>query len=123
MSEIDMGEFFAFRTKILLLIPVGTFLVIRFCEEFLAVRAFGASLLLLAAPVLDCAFLQPQMTRLLLPVLAYAWIIKGLFWVGMPYLLRDAIDWVTAKNLRWKACCFSGIAYGAALLIAAVLTY
>ncbi len=123
MSEIHMGEFFHLRTKILILIPVAAFLVIRFCDEFLAVRALGTFLLLLAAPVLDCAFLQPQTTRLLLPVLAYAWILKGLFWVGMPYLMRDSISWITARNSRWKASCIGGITYGTALLAAAILTY
>jgi hypothetical protein len=123
MSEIDMGEFFHLRNKILIVIPVAAFLVIRFCDEFLAVRALGALLLLLAAPILDCAFLQPQATRLLLPILAYGWIIKGLVWVGLPYLMRDSINWVIARQWRWTACCFAGIGYGAALLIAAILTY
>lgn len=123
MSEIDMGEFFNLRNKILILIPVAAILVIRFCDEFLAVRSLGALLLLLAAPILDCAFLQPQVTRLLLPTLAYGWIISGLFWVGLPYLLRDAIDWFIAREGRWRACCFAGIAYGAALLLAAITTY
>lgn len=123
MSETDMGEFFHLRTKILILIPIAAFLVIRFCDEFLAVRALGAFLLLLAAPVLDCAFLQPQVTRLLLPILAYAWIIKGLFWVGLPYLMRDSIDWLIAREWRWRAGCFAGIVYGAALLVAAITSY
>ena len=37
-----------------------------------------------------------------LPVLAYAWIIAGMFFVGMPYLLRDWITWLTQKPSRWK---------------------
>jgi hypothetical protein len=34
----------------------------------------------------------------------------------MPYLLRDAIAWVTAAPIRWKAASFAGIGYGALLL-------
>ncbi|MEZ5328982.1 MAG: hypothetical protein R3F19_28385 [Verrucomicrobiales bacterium] len=41
-------------------------------------------------------------TRLLLPLLAYAWIIIGLFWVGMPYVLRDQIAWVSASSHAGK---------------------
>jgi len=123
MSEIDMGEFFHLRNKVLIVIPVATFLVIRFCDEFLAVRALGTLLLLLAAPILDCAFMQPQASRLLLPVLAYGWIITGLFWVGLPYLMRDAIDWVSAREWRWKTACLAGSGYGVALFLAATASY
>ena len=123
MREIDMGEFFGLRGFILLLIPVATVLIILYCEEFLAVRALGTLLLLLAAPVLASAFLKPQLTRLLLPILAYAWILLGLFWVGMPYLLRDRIDWLIESAGRWKVACLAGIVYGGLLLGTAIATY
>jgi hypothetical protein len=62
-------------------------------------------------------------TRLLLPFLAYAWIIVGMFFVGMPYLMRDWIDWVLAKPIRWTLAVWSGVAYGALMLILAITTY
>jgi len=123
MKQIDMGEFFVFRGKILILIPIAAVLINRFCDEFLSIRALGALMLLLAAPVLFSAFLKPQISRLLLPILAYAWIIAGLFWVGMPYLFRDKINWLISSTGRWKIACFAGIAYGALLLGTAIATY
>ena len=71
-------------------------------REFLAVRALGCLLLLVAGVVLQAAFQQPPVSRLLLPALAYAWIIAGLYFVGMPFLMRDAVNWVTASAIRWK---------------------
>lgn len=124
MSYMDMGEFFSYRPTFLWLIPVSFVLVLIYVKEFLAVRALGALLLLIAGVVLTAAFLQPQMSRLLLPVLAYgAWVIPGLYFVGMPYLMRDAVTWVTANDGRWKAASLGGLVYGALVLVSAVLWY
>lgn len=124
MNFMDMGEFYHLRKWFLMLIPVSFVLVLIYVKEFLAVRALGALMLLVSGVVLTAAFLQPQLSRLLLPVLAYgAWIIPGMYFVGMPFLMRDAVGWVTAKEERWKLASISGVAYGAVLLVAAVLWY
>jgi hypothetical protein len=123
LAHMDMGEFFFLRKWFLMLVPVGFFLVLIFVKEFLAVRALGSLLLLVAGPVLASAFLQPQLTRLLLPILAYAWIIAGMFFVGMPFLMRDGITWLLARESRWQLAIWSGVAYGAALLALALTTY
>ncbi|MDB6138486.1 MAG: hypothetical protein JWO94_1558 [Verrucomicrobiaceae bacterium] len=123
LANMDMGEFYNLRSWFLYLVPVGFVLVLVFVREFLAVRALGALLLLIGGIVLEAAFLKPQMSRLLLPVIAYAWIIAGLYFVGMPFLMRDGISWVTAKSQRWSLATIGGIAYGAVLLVAALLWY
>ncbi len=123
MANMDMGEFFFLRKYFLMAIPCGYVLVVVYVREFLAVRALGSLMLLAAGPVLAAAFLQPQTTRLLLPILAYAWIIIGMFFVGMPFLMRDWITWTLARPARWLLAVWSGIAYGAAMLILAVTTY
>jgi hypothetical protein len=121
MSYMDMGEFHTMRPTFLKLIPVAFALVLYFVREFLAVRALGCLLLLVAGVVLQAAFQQPPVSRLLLPVLAYAWIIAGLYFVGMPFLMRDAVNWVTASAIRWKMAVVGGIGYGAVVLVAALL--
>lgn len=123
LANMDMGEFYTLRNYFLYLVPVGFVLVLVYVREFLAVRALGTLLLLIAGIVLQAAFLQPQASRLLLPIISYVWIIAGLFFVGMPYLMRDWVTWVTANPLRWKAATVGGVAYGAVLLVAALLWY
>ena len=123
VSCMDMGEFFTWRRWLTLLVPVSFFLVVTFVPEFLAVRALGSLMILAASPVLHAAFLQPQTTRLLLPILAYVWAIGGMFLVGMPYLLRNWIEWLTATPARWRAAAMGGAVYGALLLVVALLTY
>jgi hypothetical protein len=92
-------------------------------DEFLSVRALGILLLLLAEPVLEAAFLRAESSRLLLVCLAYVWIVIGMFWVALPYLMRDQIAWLLKSNSRWTAACLGGIVYGVAILISAALFY
>jgi len=101
----------------------GFVAVLIYVREFLAVRALGCLMLLVSGPVLASAFLQPQLTRLLLPTLAYVWIIVGMYFIGMPYLMRDWVNWLLAKEGRYGAAIWAGVAYGAALLLLAVTTY
>ncbi|HRK16277.1 MAG TPA: hypothetical protein PK490_18495 [Prosthecobacter sp.] len=123
LAHMDMGEFFWLRKWFLMAVPAAFAGVLVYVREFLAVRALGCLMLLAAGPVLCAAFLQPQTTRLLLPVLAYAWIITGMFFVGMPFLMRDWITWLLAKPARWSAAVWSGMIYGAVLLVLALTTY
>lgn len=121
VREIDLGEFSGLRTVMLGAIVVGSVLSWVYVPEFLAVRALGMVLLLAAELLLESAVLRTESTRLLVVLVAYGWVIAGLFFVGMPYLLRDAINWLTAAPIRWKAACIGGIAWGAATIVCALL--
>ncbi len=123
LATMEMGEFSSFRRPLLIVLPIGFILVLRFVDEFLAVRALGILCLLAAEPLLDAAFLRPEMSRLLVTVLAYVMIVKGLLWVTMPYLLRDQIDWSTRNPGRWRLLSGMALAYGAAILACAVVAY
>ncbi|HBJ83980.1 MAG TPA: hypothetical protein DDZ88_08950 [Verrucomicrobiales bacterium] len=123
LSNMDMGEFFNMRRTFIMITIGGYVAVLIYVKEFLAVRALGALMLLVAGPVLTAAFLQPQTSRLLLPILAYVWIIVGMYFIGMPFLMRDWINWLLAKPQRWNLAVYSGIGYGVMLLVAALLFY
>jgi hypothetical protein len=53
------------------------------------------------------------------PIFAYAMLTASLFCVGMPYLFRDAVTWVTADQKRWTRLSFAGLGYGIATLVCA----
>ena len=112
----DLGEFSPMRTKFLIFSVVGSLLMLRFVREFLAVRALGMLLLLVAEPLLESAWMRPDMGRLWLVGLVYGWIVTGLFFIGKPYVMRDALEWVSAASWRWKLAVWSGIGYGVLLL-------
>lgn len=123
LATMEMGEFAGFRKPLLLILPVGFLLVLRFVDEFLAARALGILFLLAAEPLLEAAFFRTESTKLLVTVFAYLLIVIGLFWVTMPYLMRDQINWSARTNGRWRATHGLAFLYGAAILGCAITRY
>ena len=123
LATMEMGEFSAFRKPLLIALPIGYFLVLRFVNEFLAVRALGILFLLAGEPLLEAAFLRYENSRLLVTVFAYILIVKGLFWVTMPYLMRDQIAWATRTAARWISLNTLALVYGAIILVFAFTRY
>jgi len=121
VRDLDLGEFSRLRSMMLIAIVAGAILSWMYIEEFLAVRALGMLLLLAAEPLLESAMLRNESSRLLLTLLAYLWATAGLFFVGMPYLLRDAIAFASATTLRWRLASLGGLAYGTALALCALV--
>jgi hypothetical protein len=120
---MDLGEFNGAKNILLIAVPVVAFLMITGVKEFLAVRGLGVVCLMAAAPLLAAAFMEPATGKLLVPIFAYGMLTAGLFFVGMPYVMRDAITWATASASRFKLLTFGGLAYGVAVLACSVLWY
>jgi hypothetical protein len=116
---MDLGEFNGAKRLLQLLVPVSLILVCMSVRDFLAVRALGLLGLMAAAPLLGAAFLKDPSSRLLVPIYAYLMLTASLFFVGMPYLFRDAVTWVTANSSRWTILAASGLLYGLATLVCA----
>ncbi|MGC4015600.1 MAG: hypothetical protein QM755_13930 [Luteolibacter sp.] len=117
--SMELGEFNNVKSTLRLVVPVSIILVSIAVKDFLAVRALGVLGLMVAAPLLQAAFLKDPVSRLLIPIYTYGLIIASLFWVGMPYLFRDAVTWATASQGRWKALCSAGLAYGLLIVVCA----
>lgn len=118
---MDFGEFNSAKPILRLLVPAALVLVAMSVRDFLAVRALGLIGLMVAAPILQAAFLEEPATRLLLPIYAYGLLTVSMFLVGKPYLFRDALDWARASRGRWQVLCVAGTAYGAAIVLCALL--
>jgi hypothetical protein len=117
---MELGEFNNVKPLLRIAVPVAIFLVAYSVRDFLAVRALGVVGLMVASPLLEAAFLKDPGSRLLVPIYAYALLTASLFWVGMPYLFRDAVTWVTADQGRWKIASAAGLVYGLATLVCAL---
>jgi multisubunit Na+/H+ antiporter MnhG subunit len=116
VATIQMGEFSSFRRPLLIALPIGYVLTLFFVDEFLAVRALGILCLLAAEPLLDAAFLRYETSRLLVTVFAYLLITAGLFWVAIPYVLRDQINWTARSVFRWRCLHAIALVYGCVIL-------
>lgn len=119
---MDLGDQFnALKPILKILVPISIVLIALAVKEFLAVRALGLVGLMAAAPLLESAFQKDPTSRLLVPLFCYGMILVSLYWVGMPYLFRDAVRWATATKPRWSALSLAGLAYGVAILACALL--
>lgn len=116
---MDLGDFNNIKPALRIIVPVSVVLVAMSVRDFLAVRALGLLGLMAAAPLLDAAFLKDPQSRLLVPIYTYAMLTASMFFVGMPYLFRDAVTWVTAERSRWNLITAGGLAYGVAVLVCA----
>ena len=116
LATIQMGEFSSFRRPLLIALPIGYVLALFFVDEFLAARALGILSLLAAEPLLDAAFLRYETSRLLVTVFAYLLIIAGLFWVAIPYVFRDQLNWIARSVFRWRCLHAIELIYGGVLL-------
>ena len=123
LATIQMGEFSGFRRPLLIALPIGYGLALRFVDEFLAVRALGILCLLAAEPLLDAAFLRYETSRLLITVFAYVLIVAGLFWVAVPYVLRDQINWSARSVFRWRCLHAVALVCGGVILAFAFTQY
>lgn len=117
--SMDLGEFNSAKGLLQWAVPISLILVCRSVRDFLAVRALGLVGLMVAAPLLGAAFLKDPSSRVLVPLYAYAVLTASMFCVGMPYLFRDAVSWVTADQKRWTLLSVAGLGYGVATLICA----
>ncbi|WP_411846774.1 hypothetical protein AAFN60_04275 [Roseibacillus persicicus] len=114
--SMDLGEFNFLKRYLQIAVPLVCFGLITQVREFLFVRGLGVIALMVAAPILDAAFLKEPGSRLLLSIFAYALLTKGMFWIGMPYTFRDAVAWATKTQGRWKVLAAGGLAYGVLVL-------
>lgn len=113
---MDLHEFSNWRPVLKIGIPIAAWLTWRYVPEFLSVRSLGMLVLLGAEALLEAAWMRPEASRLWLVSIVYVWLTAALFWVGMPYTLRDQIAWATASAGRWRFLALGGIAYGVVLL-------
>lgn len=118
---MDLGEFNGLKKYLRFVVPLSIIAVGIAVKEFLAVRALGLVGLMAAAPLLDAAFLKDPQSRLLVPAFAFAMVVASLYFVGMPYLFRDAVTWATATPKRWRMLSLAGLGYGIAVLTCAFL--
>jgi cytochrome c biogenesis protein CcdA len=114
--SIDFADFTPVKPYLQIAVPLACVAMITYVREFLFVRGFGLVLLMAAAPLLYAADFEVAPLRLIIPIVAYAMIIKGLYFVGMPYLFRDGVTWLTASAGRWKATAGIGLVLGLLIL-------
>lgn len=109
---MDLGEFNKVKKYLMIGVPLFCLGMIVYVKEFLFVRGLGLCLLMAAAPLLYSSDMELASMQFVMPLFCYLMIIKGLYFVGMPYLFRDGVTWATAKESRWRGIALGGLVTG-----------
>jgi hypothetical protein len=121
LSGETLADFEKFRMIIKIFIVAVGVGSCFFLKDFLAVRGLAVVLLLIAKLIVDTARWHESDWRLVLVVLAYALVIKAMWFTVAPWRMRNILNWATASERRFKTMCSVRLAF-AVLLIALGLT-
>ena len=120
---MDLGEISNIRVQLMTAWTIAGILVVIFVPGFLAARGLGCLLLLGAAVVIDATFLAATPWRYVLTLLAYYWVIAGMFLVYSPHLWRDAIQYVTVTPKRLQLFSWPGVGFGVLVIVLGAFVY
>lgn len=123
LCVMPLGPLMVLRDYLFILIPIAIFSVCIFIPELLTCRASGGLLVLIPGPILSAAAWHPSLWRYVLIVYAYVMILAGMYYIGLPWLMRDHITWVhqSPKRARWVASVATGL--GLLLVLLAFTAY
>jgi hypothetical protein len=114
--SMDFADFSKMKPYLQVGVPLACLGMITYVREFLFVRGLGLTLLMAAAPLLYAADFEVASFKNLVSLVAYAMILKGLFFVGMPYVFRDGANWLVANDRRFKMATTGGLILGLTIL-------
>ena len=121
LYHMSLGKISEYKDLLYVAGPIVYVLVLICMDELLAARSLGALMVLIPAPLLDAARMNDAPCRLVVVVVAYVMIIKGIFLVFSPYLFRKGVERVLVSD---KVCRLYGLCASvlAALIIVLALT-
>jgi len=115
MAE-SISDFAAYKNFMLFGFGALGVLTCVYVRDFLAVRGLSILLLLVGKLILDTARWHDSQWRLVLAVLAYIWILAGMWFIISPWRLRDLLNWATATETRVRLASAFRLALGLLIL-------
>jgi hypothetical protein len=109
---MPLGPLSAIRDLLWLLIPIAIASVCLFTPDLLTCRAIGGLFVLLPTPMLSSAAWHPSPFRYVVILYAYTMVVAGMYYIALPWLLRDHINWSLAKPARSRTIAAAAIALG-----------
>lgn len=123
LHNLPLGRFESLKTWLVPTAVVFAGLVCYYMDDLLAPRAFGALLLLYPAPLLAAARLHDSPWSVVMSVIAYAMVIKGMALLLSPYLFRHFTQRLLQTDKACRLAGTAGLAVDALLLLLALGVY
>jgi len=117
LSGETLADFERFRMHFKVFIVATGVGACFFLKDFLAVRGLAVVLLMLAKLIVETARWHESDWRLVLVVLAYALVVKAMWFTVAPWRMRDILDWATASEQRFKMMCGVRLAFAVLLMV------
>jgi hypothetical protein len=111
------------RPLIVIGVPVVYWLVINFGENFLALRAVAALMLLIAKQMVDASDVSDSPWRLVIAVFAYLWVLAAVWLTVAPHQFRDVLGFFMANDRRCRLACGGGVVVGLFLVALGLFAY
>lgn len=119
LSLESVSDFTSFKPVLYALfagVGIGTCLFVR---DFLPVRGLAALLLLTGKLMVDTG--RPHLGEthwvLVIQILAYLWVVAGMWLTISPWRLRDAINWATANEQRTRLVSGLRLSFGILMVV------
>jgi hypothetical protein len=116
VQDMPLGWFDAYKGWLYVAGPILYGLIVLFMEELLAARALGGLLLLVASPILEAAAFRTESLRLVVVVMAYAWVLAGMALVLAPYRFRKSAEVLVTTTGRCRGLGGLVLAFGIVLV-------
>ena len=120
---IPLGQFERARPGLCIMVPVALVLIVKFMDDLLAPRALGGLLLLIPAPLLSVARWHESPWRLVIVVVAYVMVIKGIVLVLSPYMFRRAVDFGLRSDCACRAWGVVGLALSCLIVVLGLMVF
>ena len=123
LNQEAIAEFAAYKSYMLLGFGAIAVAACFFVPDFLAVRGMAITTLMLSAFILSKTRFVDTPWRLVLVVMAYAWIIAAMWWMISPWRCRDIIAWATATPERLRKIAAARLAFGLFVIVLGVTAF
>jgi len=123
LKDMPLGRFEGLKSGLIPAAVVLGALAWFYMEELLAPRALGALLLLYPAPLLEAARLHHSPWSVVMSVVAYVMIIKGMLLLLSPYLFRRFSEIPLSSDVRCRLAGGGGLVGDVLLLLLALTLY
>jgi len=123
IHEMPLGRFEYLKQWLFVITPVTIGLSYVYMDELLAPRALGGLMLLFPAPVLTLARLHDSRLSLVMTVVAYILVVKGITLMLSPYVFRKASAHLIASDTRCRIAGSLGVAFDLLLVVLAATVY
>ncbi len=121
--EMPLGGFEHLKKWLFIVTPVVIGMSFFYMRELLAPRAAGALMLLYPAPVLALARFHDSPLSLVMTVVCYLIIVKGMILVMSPWFFRKSTERFVTSDARCRMLGFFGVCFDVMLIVLAVVVY